>query len=118
MTKASAKAAHRVASLVGTGVTAGQNVHANLAAPALSAAAIHRREGQFSADGALMVSTGVHTGRSPRDKFVVDEPGVTDDVWWGSVNTKLAPDKFALLTARVRAYLQGQELFTQDLYAG
>ncbi len=118
MTKASAKAAHRVASLAGTGVTAGQNVHANLAAPALSAAAIHRREGQFSADGALMVSTGVHTGRSPRDKFVVEEPGVTDDVWWGSVNTKLAPEKFALLTARVRAYLQGQELFTQDLYAG
>ena len=110
--------AQRAIHLAGTGVHAGHAVHANLSAPALTEAAISRREGHLSADGALMVRTGVHTGRSPRDKFVVDEPGVTDDIWWGSVNKKLPPEKFALLTGRVRAYLQGQELFTQDLYAG
>src|SRR5471030_2521123 len=65
-----------------------------------------------------MVETGVHTGRSVRDKFVVDEPSVTRDIWWGPINQRYAPEKFALLKARVQAYLQGQDLFTQDLYAG
>jgi phosphoenolpyruvate carboxykinase (ATP) len=39
-------------------------------------------------------------------------------VWWGKINQPLAPAKFATLKSRVQAYLQGQELFTQDLYAG
>ena len=118
MPTTSAAKVQRAVHLTGSGVHAGHPVHANLTAPALTEAAIARKEGHLSADGALMVRTGVHTGRSPRDKFVVDEPGVTDDVWWGSVNKKLPAEKFALLTSRVRAYLQGQELFTQDLYAG
>jgi phosphoenolpyruvate carboxykinase (ATP) len=104
--------------LGGTGVHASRVVHANLTAPALVAEAVHRNEGQFSVDGALVVQTGQHTGRSARDKFIVDEPSVTDEVWWGRVNNRLAPEKFAILKARVQAYLQGQELFTQDLYAG
>ena len=104
--------------LRGTGVRAGHKVHANLAAPALTAHAIRRHEGELSADGALMVKTGVHTGRSAQDKFVVDEPGTSADVWWGKVNKKLSQEKFGILTTRVQAYLQGQELFTQDLYAG
>jgi phosphoenolpyruvate carboxykinase (ATP) len=104
--------------LTGTGVHASRPVHANLTAPALVAEALRRHEGRLAWDGALMVETGVHTGRSVKDKFVVDEPGVTQDVWWGSINQRLAPDKFATLRMRVQAYLQGQELFVQDLYAG
>ena len=65
-----------------------------------------------------MVETGEHTGRSVRDKFVVDEPATSRDIWWGPVNQRYTPEKFAVLTTRVQAYLQGQELFTQDLYAG
>ena len=106
------------AALRGTGVRAGLKVHANLTAATLTAHAVRRNEGELSADGALMVRTGVHTGRSAQDKFVVDEPGTSAEVWWGKVNRKLAPEKFATLTARVQAYLQGQELYTQDLYAG
>jgi phosphoenolpyruvate carboxykinase (ATP) len=109
------RAAH---ALGGTGVHASRPVHANLLTPALMTEAVRRDEGRLSADGALMVNTGVHTGRSVQDKFVVDEPSVTDDVWWGKINQKLAPAKFAGLAGRARAYLQGQELFTQDLYAG
>jgi phosphoenolpyruvate carboxykinase (ATP) len=90
----------------------------NLAAPALTEEALRRGEARLSADGALIVATGVHTGRSVQDKFVVDEPETTADVWWGKINQKLAPEKFATLRARVLAYLQGQELFVQDLYAG
>jgi len=110
--------AHATEALAGTGVHASRPVHANLAAPALVAEAVRRNEGKLSVDGALVVQTGVHTGRSAQDKFVVDEPSVTGEVWWGKVNNRLPPEKFALLKARVQAYLQGQELFTQDLYAG
>ncbi len=113
-----ASAHKRSAKLSGTGVYPGREVHANLAAPALTAAALRREEGCLSVDGALMVRTGVHTGRSVQDKFVVDEPASSDDIWWGRVNQRLTPEKFTLLKMRVQAYLQGQELFTQDLYAG
>jgi len=118
LTTASAVKALKASALSGSGVHAGRAVHANLTAPALVAAAIRRDEGSLSADGALMVQTGVHTGRSAQDKFVVDELATTADIWWGNVNKKMPPDRFAVLTARVQAYLQGQEVFTQDLYAG
>jgi phosphoenolpyruvate carboxykinase (ATP) len=109
---------HVAAALAGTGVHPGRPVHPNLTAPALGAESLRRREGRLSIDGSLMVETGVHTGRSVRDKFVVDEPSVTRDIWWGNINQRYAPEKFAVLKARVQAYLQGQDLFTQDLYAG
>ncbi|MBV9785017.1 MAG: phosphoenolpyruvate carboxykinase [Acidisphaera sp.] len=112
------RAADAISPLAGTGISGSRRLHANLTAPQLIAHAIRRNEGRLSADGALIVRTGVHTGRSVRDKFVVDEPATTADVWWGRVNQKLSPEKFALLKARVQAYLQGQELFTQDLYTG
>jgi phosphoenolpyruvate carboxykinase (ATP) len=104
--------------LSGTGVRTARQVHSNQTAPALVSDAIRRNEGRLSTDGAFMVETGVHTGRSVQDKFVVDEASVTDDIWWGKVNQPLPPEKFNTLKQRVQAYLQGQELFTQDLYAG
>jgi len=104
--------------LVGTGVHASGPVHANLTAPGLVTHSVRRDEGHLSWEGALVVATGEHTGRSVKDKFIVDEPSVTADIWWGKINQKMAPEKFAILKGRVQAYLQGQELFTQDLYAG
>jgi len=106
------------APLYGTGVASARAVHANQSTPALVTASLCRNEGRLSADGALIVETGMHTGRSAQDKFVVDEASVRDEVWWGKVNQKLSPAHFAGLKARVQTYLQGQELFTQDLYAG
>ena len=104
--------------LAGTGVRASRAVHANLLPPALVAESLRRHEGQLSEDGAMMVKTGEHTGRSMKDKFVVDEPSVTADIWWGEINQRMSQATFAGLKSRVQAYLQGQELFTQDLYAG
>ncbi|WP_376099979.1 phosphoenolpyruvate carboxykinase (ATP) [Roseomonas sp. CCTCC AB2023176] len=105
--------------LSGTGVASTAPVHANLVAPGLVAAAMRRGEGRLSADGAFIGVTGVHTGRSVQDKFVADDPEVTNEIWWGKVNQKLAPGKFAAFADRVRGYLGTQsELFTQDLYAG
>ena len=104
--------------LAGTGVRAARAVHANLLPPALVAESLRRHEGRLSVDGALMVETGEHTGRSMKDKFVVDEASVTGDIWWGEINQRMPAEKFNGLKSRVQAYLQGQELFTQDLYAG
>ncbi len=107
---------HESAPLRGTGVRAA--AHANLTAPALVAHSLRKGEGRLTADGALVVRTGVHTGRSVADKFVADEPETTADIWWGKINQRLPKEKFTALKSRVQAYLQGQELFTQDLYAG
>lgn len=104
--------------LAGTGVQASEAVHANLTASQLVAHALRRGEGTLSAEGALIVNTGVHTGRSVADKFAVDEPEVTADAWWRHGHQKLPMASFEILKGRVRAYLQGRELFTQDLYAG
>jgi phosphoenolpyruvate carboxykinase (ATP) len=109
---------HATEALAGTGVQPSRPVHANQTAPTLVAEALRRHEGRLSVDGAFMVETGVHTGRSVQDKFVVDEPSVTNDIWWGKVNQRMPLDRFNSIKGRVQAYLQGQELFTQDLYAG
>jgi phosphoenolpyruvate carboxykinase (ATP) len=105
--------------LAGTGVSVPHHVYANLTAPALVEHALRRREGRLSADGAFMAVTGVHTGRSVHDKFVVDDPEVHDRIWWGKVNQPMAPEKFRGLAAKVRTWLGAKDvLFTQDLYAG
>jgi phosphoenolpyruvate carboxykinase (ATP) len=109
---------HATAALAGTGIQASRPVNANQTAPALVAEALRRHEGRLSVDGAFMVETGVHTGRSVQDKFVADEPSVTDDIWWGKINQPMPVDRFNAFKGRVQAYLQGQDLFTQDLYAG
>ena len=109
---------HNEICLAGTGVLGSRAVFANLTAPGLVAASVSRNESQLSADGAVIVNTGVHTGRSVHDKFVVDEPSVTADIAWGRINQRMAPEQFKVLKSRVQAYLQGQELFVQDLFAG
>jgi phosphoenolpyruvate carboxykinase (ATP) len=104
--------------LAGTGVANPLALHANLTAPQLTHHAVRRGDARFSEDGALIVRTGVHTGRSVADKFVVDEPETTAEVNWGAINQRIDPGHFAMLKRRVQAYLQGRDLFTQDLYAG
>jgi phosphoenolpyruvate carboxykinase (ATP) len=94
-------------------------VHWNLVAPVLIQNAVRRSEGQIADMGPFCAVTAPHTGRSPNDKFVVKEPTSSGDVDWGKVNQPLGDDKFDVLLADVRAYLDGQrELFVQDLYCG
>jgi phosphoenolpyruvate carboxykinase (ATP) len=101
------------------GLQPGGQVHWNLAAPVLIEAAIRRGEGNLAERGPFVAITAPHTGRSPNDKFVVREPGTEKDVDWGKVNQPFADEKFDVLLADVRAYLdQCDELFVQDLYCG
>ena len=89
----------------------------NLEVPALMEAAIRRGEGLLGQGGALLVTTGRHTGRSPKDKFVVRTPSVENAVWWEN-NAPMSAENFARLAADMRAHAAGRELFVQDLYAG
>ncbi len=92
--------------------------HWNLAVPALYERTLRRGEGALAEGGALVVLTGQHTGRSPKDKFIVEEASTRDDVWWGEVNVAISEDRFARLHAKVVAYFENRELFVQDLFAG
>jgi phosphoenolpyruvate carboxykinase (ATP) len=94
-------------------------VHWNLIAPELFQAAARRAEGEFAEMGPFVAVTTPHTGRSPNDKFVVKEPTSEKDVDWGKVNQPLTADKYQLLLADVRKYLNDRdELFVEDLYCG
>ena len=104
--------------LAGSGVVPGAAVHANLTAPMLVTHALRRGEGRLSAEGALIVKTGIHTGRSVADKFSVDHPEITNEIWWRHGNQRLSVPHFEIFKGRVQGYLQGRELFTQDLFAG
>jgi phosphoenolpyruvate carboxykinase (ATP) len=94
------------------------NVHWNLTAPYLYEHAVRRGEGTVGLGGSFVVNTGRHTGRSPKDKYIVNEPGTRDTVWWGDINQPIEAARFENLQQRMLAYLQGKELFVQDLYAG
>ena len=93
-------------------------VYWNLGTAALVENAIRRREGLLAAGGAFTVRTGQYTGRSPDDKFVVQEPSTRDRVWWGPVNRPFEPSRFDALYGRLLAYLQGSDLYVQDCFAG
>ena len=90
----------------------------NVAPAALYEEAVRRGEGTVSQGGALCVVTSPHTGRSPGDKFVVQEPGFESTVWWGNVNQPFDPARFDQLHADVLRHLETQDLFVRDLFAG
>ena len=95
-----------------------QTVHRNLTPTQLYEHAVRRREGVVTAGGPFCAVTLPHTGRSPNDKFLVQEPETTNEIWWGKVNQPLAPELFERLKADVEAHLSGQEIFIRDVYAG
>ena len=92
-------------------------VYYNLPEPALITEAVVRGEGRLGLGGAFLVSTGAHTGRSPKDKFVVRTPDVEDSIWWDN-NAAMAPDAFDRLHHDMLAHMQGRDYFVQDLFAG
>src|SRR6516225_1994173 len=92
--------------------------HWNQSTPVLYEHAIRRGEGELGFGGSFSVFAGFYTRSTPRDKYIVEEPGTKDTVWWGKINQPVAPECFESLHQRMLAYLQGRELFVQDLYAG
>jgi phosphoenolpyruvate carboxykinase (ATP) len=99
-------------------VRLGRTVHANLAPAELYEHALKAGEGLIAADGPLVVRTGRHTGRSPRDKFVVDEPSSAAKIWWGEVNQPIDEQHYDGFRARLLAYLADRSIYSQDCFIG
>ncbi|MFV0473383.1 MAG: phosphoenolpyruvate carboxykinase (ATP), partial [Pikeienuella sp.] len=93
------------------------SVHYNLLEPALVEAAARRGEGEIGRGGAFLTTTGKHTGRSPKDKFVVNEKSVKDTIWWEN-NPPLDPAAFERLKADMFSHMKGRDYFVQDLHGG
>ncbi len=104
--------------LAGTDITPRKKVFRNLAPADLIEHALARGEGALSETGALVVHTGSRTGRSAKDKFIVDVPEVHDDIAWGEVNRPVSQETFDALWARVAEHLSNQDVYVFDGYAG
>lgn len=90
----------------------------NLAVESLIEEAVFRNEGALVAGGPFATNTGRHTARSVNDKFIVRETDSEGNIWWGVYNRPFAVDKFELLYARMLGFLQGRDVFVQDVYGG
>ena len=90
----------------------------NLSVPELVTQSLRLGEGKLTSTGALDVMTGKYTGRSPKDKFIVDSPTVHDEIEWGEINRPISKEHYRLVKCKMHAYLQNKDLFVFDGYAG
>ncbi|MGA9641340.1 MAG: phosphoenolpyruvate carboxykinase (ATP) [Terriglobales bacterium] len=95
-----------------------RRVYWNLPTPALYEESIFRSEGSISHLGPFVVNTGKHTARAAADKFVVHEESTEHKVWWGQYNRPFTGEGFSALLTRLQGYLQGRDVFVQDVFAG
>lgn len=96
----------------------GGQIYHNLSVPELVEHALHQREGQLASNGALCVETGKYTGRSPKDRFIVDEPAVHSEIDWNQHNVPIAEAIFDRLYERALEYVKGHNLYVFDGFAG
>jgi phosphoenolpyruvate carboxykinase (ATP) len=95
-----------------------ENIHWNLSTARLYESAVRRHEAHLAHLGPLVTRTGSFTGRAPNDKFVVDEPSSREQIWWGKINRKFPEDKFDALFQRTSHFMEGRDIFIQDLLVG
>ncbi len=93
-------------------------VHLNPSVPELIELAVSRGEGRLTERGALVATTGSRTGRSPKDRFFVAHGESKNKIDWGGTNQAVDPEVFDALGERIRAHLEGRELFVIDGYVG
>jgi phosphoenolpyruvate carboxykinase (ATP) len=105
--------------LSGQGLAPQGTVWWNLSAEELYEHTIRAGQGRLAKGGALVVSTGSHTGRAPKDKFIVREPGSEDRVWWGDVNQAIDLDHANRIGADLREHLNARsDLYVVDARVG
>ena len=92
--------------------------HTDLSAATLAEMSVLRGETSFASNGALVVSTGKRTGRSPLDRFVVDEPSTSESIDWGDINRPIAMEVFDALWDRVQARISESDIFVSHLHVG
>jgi len=93
-------------------------VHRNLPMPSLVEAAVARGEGYLAPNGALVVHTGKFSGRSPKDKFTVDQEPSNKNIWWGPINQKISAENWEKVREKVFSYMQRRDVFIFDGFVG
>lgn len=94
------------------------NTYVDLSISELLERALIRHEGRLADTGALVIETGERTGRSPKDRFIVEEPGSVADIHWGQHNQPISMEVFDALWGRVQGYLQERDTFVGHLHVG
>src|SRR5690606_36321052 len=89
----------------------------NLSEPQLYQEAIQRAEARLTAHGALVAVTGQHTGRSPKDKFILRDANTENEIWWDN-NKPISREHFEALYEDFKRHAEGLDLFVQDLVGG
>lgn len=89
----------------------------NLRSEDLEQISLDNNMAKRSSLGAISVHTGEFTGRSPKDRFIVEDEVTKDAVWWGDINIKFDPKNFDQLYSKVGDYLSGKKLYVRDVYA-
>ncbi|WP_435623670.1 phosphoenolpyruvate carboxykinase (ATP) [Flagellimonas sp.] len=92
-------------------------IHYQLSPDSLHATTIEKGMGKQASSGALAVNTGEFTGRSPMDRFIVEDEITKDKIWWGDINIPFDSGKFDTLYDKLVAYLNEREVFVRDCYA-
>ncbi len=93
-------------------------IHWNLSPPVLVEHALARKEAILASNGVLAATTGAHTGRSPKDKFIVSNEEYAAKIWWGENNYPISRENFDAVRSSLSAYLQGRDVYVLDAAAG
>ena len=110
---------NRTVDLSEHGIEPSGNVHWNMGPEELHQMAVELNEAKLTSDSVLLAVTGERTGRSPNDRFIVDEAGMAEEVWWGEVNRPTAPAVFDRLLVKVQKHLNSVEnVFVKDAFCG
>ena len=91
-------------------------VHYQLTPKNLQAITVEKGMGKETANGTLAINTGKYTGRSPQDRFLVEDDYTRDRVWWGDINQPISSDNFDYLQDEIVNYLSEKEIFVRDGY--
>ncbi len=105
------------ANLDSLGLSSISTSHWNLPAETLEQIILDKNQGVLTSTGAIAIKTGEFTGRSPKDRFIVEDDLTRETVWWGDINIKFDADKFDQLHKKMAAYLEGKEVYVRDAYA-
>src|SRR6185295_4036148 len=100
------------------GIAGVRTAYWNLPPARLVEMAVVRGEAVLAAEGPLVCETGPHTGRSPNDKYLVKDPSIDGEIWWGDVNRPFERERFDALLARAKEHLADRDVFVFDGYAG
>lgn len=104
-------------SLASLGIQNAKQIHWNASRAELVELSIKNNEGELTSTGALTVDTGKFTGRSPEDKFFVDDAKTHDTIWWGKVNKPISDEIFEKLYTKMIGFTQDKELYARDVFA-